>query len=131
MNWTIDDLKNYTRRRLKDAESERRKMQHENQNMPELPTAVTQSDHGRALDSPVPGEATCNTGVARRFRITLVVRALRPRDWDNNCVKFLQDSLIHAGILPSDDWKTLEGQVISLKADRKEDEETTVIIETL
>lgn len=61
-----------------------------------------------------------------RLEICFTVYSRRPLDWDNWRTKELQDGLILAGILPSDDWSTLQGRVISKKVHSKEEERTEV-----
>jgi hypothetical protein len=58
---------------------------------------------------------------------------VRPRDWDNACaaVKQLQDEMVRAGWLPDDDWRTLEGAVVSAKAKDKASVGTAITIERL
>lgn len=129
--WTIADLSAYAKKRLKDEARARERMQNANRTALGLPATVAQPDHGLPLERPAPREAASSNGVAPRFKVTFVVRAVRPRDWDNNATKFLQDRLIHAGIIPGDGWNVLQGQIVSLKAKSREEEGTTVIIETI
>jgi hypothetical protein len=49
-------------------------------------------------------------------------------DWDNPFTKPLQDLLVNRGLIPSDDWQTLEGCVKSRKAATKTAERTVIII---
>lgn len=129
-NWTEQNLRDYTQRRLKDSERARERMlQNANRDTLGLSAAVAQPDHGLPLDRPEARETPRSTGVAKRLKITFVVRSQRPRDWDNSCTKFLQDRLIEAGILHGDSWDILEGTVISRKAASLEEAGTTVIIE--
>jgi hypothetical protein len=67
------------------------------------------------------------------YRIKFVVHATQPRDWDNlsASVKQIQDAIVEAGWLPDDDWKTLEGTVVSAKATTEEEERTEVTIERM
>lgn len=65
-----------------------------------------------------------------RYRVTYTIHATRPRDWDNlaaSC-KQLQDAIVDEGWLPGDDWKQLEGQVVSTKCAHKAEERTEVEI---
>jgi hypothetical protein len=67
------------------------------------------------------------------YRVRFTVFAVRPRDWDNlaaSC-KQLQDAIVEAGWLPDDDWKTLEGTVVSAKAATENEERTEVTIERM
>ncbi len=72
-------------------------------------------------------------GAGGHYRIKFIVYAVRPRDWDNlsASVKQLQDAIVEAGWLPDDDWKTLEGTVVSAKAATEEEERTEVTIERM
>ena len=89
----------------------------------------------RPLVNPLPGEAKSGNGAQQcpsgRFRVTFRVYAVRPLDWDNYRLKDLQDCLVRIKFLPSDDYQTLEGQVISCKAHSKAEEKTIVTIERL
>ena len=62
------------------------------------------------------------------FEVCFNVYAVRPLDWDNYRFKDLQDCLVEAGILSGDDWRILQGRVISHKAHSKEEERTEVTI---
>lgn len=65
-----------------------------------------------------------------RYRVTFVIYAVRPRDWDNlaaSC-KQLQDAIVEDGWLPDDNWRVLEGAVVSAKAKTKSEERTEVRI---
>lgn len=61
-----------------------------------------------------------------RSQIRFVVYAVRPCDWDGWHVKPLQDMLLHADFLGSDDWNELYGTVRSEKAFTKEEERTEI-----
>lgn len=112
-NWTPDDLRAYQARlaRLRSPQ-------------PEQPARET-------LVSSVPGEEARGDCPPRRFVISFRIFACRPLDWDNAFIKPLQDCLVEAGLLPGDDWQTLEGHVTSHKAGSKAEERTEVTLETL
>jgi len=119
-------------RRMKEEPRAREKMQHaKNHSTVEVSAAVHEPDSGQTLVSPAYGEAPSSTRTLQRAKITYIVRAIRPCDYDNWHIKFLQDCLIAAGILDDDNWQVLQGTVISEKADSAETEGTTIIIETL
>lgn len=63
-----------------------------------------------------------------RFEIVFTVYATRPADWDGYSIKALQDMLVRSGILPDDSWETLQGRVISAKAESPEEERTEITI---
>lgn len=111
--WTSDDLRAYEDRvaRLRAPQ-------------PEQPP-------GKALVRPISGEAEGGAGTPDRFSVRFDIFAVRPLDFDNAFTKPLQDCLVAAGIIPGDDWKTLEGHVACHKAGSKSEERTEVTIERL
>lgn len=66
-----------------------------------------------------------------RFEIVFTVYATRPADWDGYSIKALQDMLVRSGILSGDSWNTLQGRVISAKAEREDLERTEITINAL
>jgi hypothetical protein len=96
---------------------------------------VTKPQPGPALVRPAQrkGPRKERSGAGGHYRIKFTVYAVRPRDWDNlsASVKQLQDAIVEAGWLPDDDWKTLEGTVVSAKAATEEEERTEVTIERM
>lgn len=96
-----------------------------------LRPAQPEPDSGGALERAAPGEAACGCGPDSRYRVTFTVYRVRPLDWDNSFTKPLQDCLVESGLLPGDDWRTLEGAVRSCKAASKKDERTEIVIERL
>jgi hypothetical protein len=68
-----------------------------------------------------------------RYRITATVFAVKPRDWDNLAasLKQLQDEIVAAGWLPGDDWRQLDGRVVSAKAATVADERTEILLERM
>lgn len=98
-----------------------------NPSVPQRPRAAEpQCGEGLPLVEAASREASGGNGIAGRFGIRFTIYSTRPCDWDNYFVKYLQDCCIEAGIIPGDDWRTLEGQVITRKC-RTEIEERTVI----
>ena len=93
-------------------------------NTPRIHPAEPERPAKCTLERPVSGEETC----AFRFEIEFTVYSRRPLDWDNWRVKELQDALINAGILDSDDWSRLQGRVKSCKVHTKEEERTEIKI---
>lgn len=91
---------------------------------------------GVPLVSPVPRKTKggnsppISTKPTIRKRIKFTVYSIRPCDWDGFHVKELQDLLVHAGIMDSDDWSSLQGEVISEKVHSKEEERTLIEITT-
>ena len=53
-----------------------------------------------------------------------------PLDWDNCAasIKAAQDALVTEGWLPSDDWRTLEGEAKCVKVSHLHEQKTTVEI---
>lgn len=97
--------------------------------------AVAESDERQALVER-PQRARARKGgavVCARYRITATVFAVRPRDWDNLAasLKQLQDEMVTAGWLPGDDWRQLDGRVVSAKAGCAGDERTEILIERM
>lgn len=90
----------------------------------QLPTINQECTERGALVSPTPRKA--KSGV--RFEIVFTVYAVSPADWDGYHVKELQDLLVKSGILPGDDWATLQGKVVPQKAAKKEEEKTVIEI---
>src|SRR6185503_19425562 len=89
-----------------------------------LPSSQPQPAQGGALDSGVPGEATGRV----RTRIVFTVYSCQPCDWDGYSVKQIQDCLVKSGLLDSDDWDQLQGEVISEKVHTREEERTEIVI---
>jgi Holliday junction resolvase RusA-like endonuclease len=85
------------------------------------------------LERAAPGKEKGGDGIVAgaRFRVQFTVFSVSPRDWDNQFCKPLQDCLIEAGIIPDDNWRVLEGSVISKKAKSKAEERTEITIEKL
>jgi len=89
-----------------------------------LPAPKHERDEGKALDHKRPRKAAD----CPRLEIVFTIYACKPTDWDNWHVKILQDLLVHAGILHGDDWRILEGRVISKKANSESEERTEITI---
>jgi hypothetical protein len=102
-----------------------------NHNPVEIPAAVAEPHPRPALVAPAHRETPSCARAPQRTTITYIVRAQRPCDYDNWCIKFLQDCLIASGILDDDNWKVLQGTVISEKCATAEEEGTTIVIEQL
>lgn len=81
------------------------------------------SDATREAGSP---EASAQCDQPCRFRVRFTVYACRPCDWDNYRTKPLQDCLVAAGFMPDDNWKILEGEVVSMKARSKAEQRTVI-----
>ena len=80
------------------------------------------------LDLADAGKEACWYDADGRFEIMFTVHAFRPCDWDGYDIKYLQDWLVSAGIIPNDGWKTLSGRVLSRKAATKAEEKTVITI---
>lgn len=94
--------------------------------------SVHQEPAGRsALVIPEEGADTRWYGTAKRFEITFIIYAQRPADFDGWTIKHCIDMCVAAGIIPEDDWRTLEGRIISRKANGKDEEKTVIEIRTL
>lgn len=54
-------------------------------------------------------------------------------DWDNASfsIKPLQDAMKAAGLIPDDDWRTLEGQAVVRKVGTRANERVVVELERL
>lgn len=83
------------------------------------------------LDRKVPRKTSRHGRTQRRFAITFYCYSVRPLDWDNWSTKQLQDCLVEVGILADDNWRALEGRVISRKAKTKAEERTEVHIQEI
>lgn len=95
-----------------------------------LRTQVPQPDRREALER---SQARPRQGKGRtqgRYRITFRCYRCSPMDWDNAAasMKRLQDSIVEAGLLPDDNWRVLEGAVVSAKAASKAEERTEIEI---
>jgi hypothetical protein len=57
----------------------------------------------------------------------------QPMDWDNASfsVKPLQDAMKAAGLIPDDDWRTLEGRAVATKCATRAEERVEVLLERL
>lgn len=91
--------------------------------------AVEKPVKGKPLERIAPRKSKSGDSSVGRFAICFIVYAVRPCDYDGYHIKELQDLLVHAGILPDDNWRVLEGKVISQKAHSPEEERTEVFIE--
>ena len=78
----------------------------------------------RALERPVSREEESPV----RLEICFRIYATRACDWDNYRTKDLQDALIIAGLLPDDNWRTLQGRVESHQVQTKAEERTEVSV---
>lgn len=83
---------------------------------------------GKPLVGASPRKAKGSDGPIQRFAITFTVYSVYPPDWDGIHIKEIQDMVCEAGILPSDDYRTLEGRVISKKVHTKAEERTVIEI---
>lgn len=93
-----------------------------------------QSPELGALDIPAPRKAKGRARAvqcAERYLIVFHFYAVRPLDWDNWSSKELQDIVIRAGILPSDNWRVLQGSIVSHKVNQPEEEKTVIEITRL
>ncbi len=91
---------------------------------PGLPSPFKEPAQGDALERVSPREAESSP----RFKIEFHVYACRPCDYDGYHIKELQDLVVQSGILPSDDYRTLRGEVIPHKVHTEEEEETRILI---
>ena len=114
-NWTSNDLSAYQARRSRIRATE-----------PECPERRSLV---RAAQGEAQGGSGAQEGISGRMRVIFRVYAQRPLDWDNYRLKDVQDCLVEAGLLVGDDWRVLEGRVISCKAHSKEEERTEIEIE--
>lgn len=83
------------------------------------------------LDDPDAGKEARWSGPSERFEIQFIIFAQHPADWDGWDIKYCQDFLIKAGIIPDDGWKTLSGRVISRKVSTKDEEKTVIEVTAL
>jgi|SRR6266542_1712330 len=129
MRWTQQQYREYMARRRKEAEEYGK----DHNSSEGISAVVAERAQGQTLVDVAPGEAQGSAGVAPRFTIRFVVHSRRPVDWDNLAIgiKSAQDLLIAIGIIPDDNWKVLQGQIVSEKCNRAEDEGVTIEIETL
>lgn len=116
--WDESDLRAYEQRRSSDPDTRIR-------------PAYTEPTKRDALECPLPRKEAGSQSPTQRLSITFIVYSRRPCDWDGYHVKELQDMLVHAGVLLSDDWTVLEGRIISRKAHTKEEERTVIEITAL
>lgn len=91
-----------------------------------LPPAEPQHAQRSPLELGKPGKKAGLQSLACRYRITVTVYACQPLDWDNIDVKRLQDTLRAVGLIPDDNWRILEGHVISQKAHTEAEERTEI-----
>lgn len=115
VEWTEADLRAYEQRSSRDRTTG-------------ICSAHAKPVEGNALECPLPRKEKNSEGFTQRFSITFVVFSVRPCDWDGYHIKEIQDMLVHAGVLLSDDWTVLEGRVISRKAHSKAEEKTVIEI---
>lgn len=66
-----------------------------------------------------------------QYFITFRIFSCQPMDWDNPSTKELQDALRRLYFLPGDDWRQLQGRVITEKAPTRQHERTEIEIELL
>lgn len=90
----------------------------------------SQPNERPALDKVPCGKAAGKGSDGERYRVTFTVYAVRPKDWDNNFCKVIQDQLIYSGWLPDDNWRILEGAIRTRKS-KPGEERTEVEIERL
>jgi len=77
------------------------------------------------------GEETRWHDAAVSFEITFIIYSARPCDWDGWDIKYLQDWLVKARIIPDDGWKTLSGRVRTQKVATEAEEKTEIEIRTV
>lgn len=94
-------------------------------------TAKQEQPKRLPLVRPTQRKEKSNSLPIKRTKITFNIWAVRPLDWDNYYIKYVQDLLVEIGALHSDKWDRLQGQVISHKANKKEEERTEVDIEEI
>lgn len=92
-----------------------------------LCSTLKECDTRKALVIPSQGKGKSED----RFEIVFEIYSARPCDWDNYSTKELQDCIVEEGILPDDNWKILQGKVITKKALTKKDEQTIVYVTKL
>lgn len=81
------------------------------------------------LVNPIEGAQAHWYGTGRRFEIQFHVYSVRPVDYDGYDIKYLQDMLVHAAIIPDDKWDVLLGRTIPHKVSKAEEEKTEIVIE--
>lgn len=82
----------------------------------------------KALENPIRRKKASSHRDQGRYQITYRVYACQPADFDNIHTKYLTDALVRCGLLPADDWRVLEGRVVSDKAQSLADERTEIEI---
>jgi hypothetical protein len=90
-------------------------------------TTVKQRSPRKALDKADSRKAESRP----RFEIVFTVHAVRVPDYDNPHCKIAQDLLVRSGILHGDDWRVLQGRVITTKAYSQDQEKTEICITPL
>lgn len=97
----------------------------------ELSAAFSEQLARKPLDKVAKGEAKGGDGYLQRYSITFRIFATKPCDWDNWHIKEIQDLVVQSGILPDDNYRILEGRVISVKVGTKAEEKTVIEIVAL
>lgn len=92
-----------------------------------LCSTIKECDKRQTLELPTQGKRESED----RFEIVFEIYSTRPCDFDNYSTKELQDCIVEEGILPDDNWKVLQGKIISKKALTKKDQRTIVYIERI
>lgn len=92
-----------------------------------LPAPEPEHNPGMPLE-PTPQREAASPS---RYHVRFDVYACRPRDWDNNFCKPLQDCLVEAGFLPDDNWQILSGSMQCHKVKTKDQERTEITLTKL
>lgn len=96
-----------------------------------LHTSIEKRPEKPPLVGVLPGAPPGVPGPAKRHLLRCRIFSCRPLDASNYELKYLEDGLVEAGLLPGDAWDQVEIHVRSEKVHRKADERTEITIEPI
>ena len=131
LNQLDENLRRRIERQMRDEDAATAARRRENNADPQRLPAEVGAQHARPLDEDARRDSQGAPSCEGRYRVRWLLFMCQPMDWDNAAasIKAVQDALVTEGWLPSDDWKTLEGEAVCVKVKHRKQQKTIVEIE--
>ena len=131
LNQLDENLRRRIERQIRDEDTATAARRRENNAGAQRLPAEVGAQLAPALVADAPRQQESARGGEARYRVSWTMFCCHPLDWDNAAasIKAAQDALVTEGWLPSDDWKTLEGEAVCVKVKHRKQQKTIVEIE--